>query len=763
VNLERRRRWCWAVCVWFCYGGIASASVPPHPSGAEIANALEHLSLDPAQTYHVRELELSRGGANLYLTEGILAFASPVCGRTIAAVFTTSGVEAGDAEIVLMPPQRNERASLASFAGTPNLDEHFTSALLLFSDNTAEELKAQMGEHLMRKASEQASELTVTADQLFRSASTEMEVPLVQALLGGKPPGQGFFYIAILGRNVGPFDILYQPDEFEPFTLGRFKSDDGNPRFELWTAFRPRQAPAYRAPAPAVRDYQIDATIHEDLRISAKASLHLIAPPESGRVLAFRLSDRLRVVSAALDGEAVEVLQRSGARTSAFGGENTFLLIADKPFIAGSQHSVQIQYEGSVIRKLADGRYAVDDRSAWYPFMPPTFARFDLTFHCPEQLRVVSTGERVSEKVENGERVVRRIATAPEHVAGFNLGEYRVVTDEHPPYHVECYADAAMQASQGGEDPLALLIRQTENILDYYTRQFGLLPIHHLAISPVPGYFGQGFPGLIYLSALSYLPEEQRPAALRGPRLDSFFSDLLLPHEVAHQWWGNIVTAGDYRTAWLIESLAEDSALQYLQSMKGPQAVDAVLERYREDLLEERNGRSIEAAGPIDFGVRLLNTAGFEAWERITYEKGAWILRMLRERLGDKGFDELRSALIQQYSEKTITNEEFRRLASSFVPRGQPDPSLSDFFDTWVYGTGIPTLRLRIAGRSRLLEVSGVDEDFSADIPLHCKSESGREQTHWVHASLGTNDLPPADATCELPSPSTFLYRLPNH
>src|SRR5579875_3704838 len=79
------------------------------------------------------------------------------------------------------------------------------------------------------------------------------------------------------------------------------------------------------------------------------------------------------------------------------------------------------------------------------------------------------------------------------------------------------------------------------------------------------------FPRAHLSSALSYLPEEQRPAALRGPRLDSFFSDLLLPHEVAHQWWGNIVTAGDYRTAWLIESLAEDSALQYLQSMKGPQ------------------------------------------------------------------------------------------------------------------------------------------------------------------------------------------------
>ena len=49
------------------------------------------------------------------------------------------------------------------------------------------------------------------------------------------------------------------------------------------------------------------------------------------------------------------------------------------------------------------------------------------------------------------------------------------------------------------------------NILDEYAKQWGPLPITNIAISPIPGTFGQGFPGLIYLSMLSYMRENERP------------------------------------------------------------------------------------------------------------------------------------------------------------------------------------------------------------------------------------------------------------
>jgi hypothetical protein len=749
------RRVCLICCLTAAAFALNAASVP---TGASVATALRQLSINSNETYHVRDLHLSRGGVSIYLTDGILSFATPVCGRRMAAVFTTSEVEAGDAEILLMPPRASERASLASFAKTPNLDEHFSSALFLFSDDTAQELLAQIGDSPIHKAPDQAAALGAGADQLFRSAAAELEVQIVHALLGGVKTSQGFFYAAFLGRTAGTFDFLYEPRDFEPVTLGRTILAGGHPEFQLWTAFRPPHAPPYREPAPAIAAYRLNTTIHDDLSMSVEAQLKLTVPPDSGRVLRFEMSDRLNVLSAAVDGKPVEVFQRPQVRTAVLSGEGAFLLIADGPFTPGSEHSVDIQYEGSVIRQMADGGYAVADRTTWYPFMTPTLATFDLTFRCPESLHFVSTGELVSDQVSDGERVVHRKTPVPEHIAGFNLGDYQVAVDEHGRYRVACYANAAMQGS-GGETPLAGLVERTENILDDYTRRWGPLPIHSIAISPVPGYFGQGFPGLIYLSAVSYVPLEKRPPAMRGPRQDSFFSDLLLPHEVSHQWWGNIVRSANYRTAWLIEAMAEDSALQYLQSTKDMDAVDAVLERYRSDLTSERNGKPVDSAGPLDFGLRLLNTAGLTEWETITYEKGAWVLHMLRGRLGNDGFHKLQLAMLAQYADKPITNEDFRRLASRFVPAGEDDPSLTDFFDAWVYGTGIPSLQMHGSGRSASLDLSGVDDEFTADVPLACKSKQGRSEMRWVRASSGANTLNlPVGESCALPAPATFLY-----
>ena len=168
-----------------------------------------------------------------------------------------------------------------------------------------------------------------------------------------------------------------------------------------------------------------------------------------------------------------------------------------------------------------------------------------------------------------------------------------------------------------------------------------------------------------------------------------------------------------------------------------------------------RSGKPIEAAGPVDFGPRLLDNNGFLAWHLIVYEKGAWILHMLRERLGEDAFIRMQVRLLQQFSSRPLANEDFRKLLSEFVPAGQPDQNLSVFFDAWVYGTGIPKMTLARGD----LKLSGVEDDFSVDVPLHCRSSAGKERIQWVRATSGSNplDLAPNSA-CELPPQNEFLY-----
>jgi hypothetical protein len=379
----------------------------------------------------------------------------------------------------------------------------------------------------------------------------------------------------------------------------------------------------------------------------------------------------------------------------------------------------------------------------------------------------------VSDEVVDGIRIVHRKTQVPERLAGFNLGAYSTVVEEHGQYRVECYANSAIAASlekqqasgksavaPGLNSALQNLPKETEGILDDYTQRWVQLPIHSIAVSPIPGYFGQGFPGLIYLSTVSYLREQDRPSQLRSARMDTFFSEMLLPHEVAHQWWGNIVNSADYRTDWLMEAMANYSALQFLERSKGTAAMHEVLDTYRDDLAKQENGKSVESAGPVDFGLRLQHTADLLAWHTIVYEKGTWILHMLRQRLGDDGFAKMQVRLLREFASKPISNEDFRKVASEFVPAGEPDKSLTLFFDTWVYGTGIPTLRPQRAGRNLKLNVSSVDEDFAADIALHCTSGAGKERVRWVRVSSGSNDLElsPAASACHLPSSNEFLY-----
>ena len=66
-------------------------------------------------------------------------------------------------------------------------------------------------------------------------------------------------------------------------------------------------------------------------------------------------------------------------------------------------------------------------------------------------------------------------------------------------------------------------------------------------------------------------------------------------------------------------------------------------------------------------------------WSTIIYEKGSWILHMLRRRLGDAAFLKLQQKILREYRDKPIGNDEFRMLASELVPRDEPDRSLSAF------------------------------------------------------------------------------------
>jgi aminopeptidase N len=199
------------------------------------------------------------------------------------------------------------------------------------------------------------------------------------------------------------------------------------------------------------------------------------------------------------------------------------------------------------------------------------------------------------------------------------------------------------------------------------------------------------------------------------------------------------VTSAGYRDDWLMEALATYSALLHLERRKGSKALDAVLAEYRKHLLEQDpSGATVESAGPITWGFRL-EARSPAAWRVITYEKGAWILHMLRQRMGLERFLKMLGELCRRYRYRAISTEQFRALAAEFLPEGSPDAKLESFFDHWVYGTGIPTLELKTSVRGKPPNVTltatviqtGVP-DVSFYVPVEIRAGGGRPIVRWV-------------------------------
>ena len=112
---------------------------------------------------------------------------------------------------------------------------------------------------------------------------------------------------------------------------------------------------------------------------------------------------------------------------------------------------------------------------------------------------------------------------------------------------------------------------------------------------------------------------------------------------------------------------------------------------------------------------------------------------MLRRRLGDDRFLKMLAELRRRYQFRVITTEEFRALATEFLPPHTPSDTMDAFFDNWVYATGIPKLKLQSSIKgfrvSGTVTQSGVDNDFSVEVPVEIQFAKGAPQTVWVRTS----------------------------
>jgi len=265
---------------------------------------------------------------------------------------------------------------------------------------------------------------------------------------------------------------------------------------------------------------------------------------------------------------------------------------------------------------------------------------------------------------------------------------------------------------QAGPDPSAAgaqLVSRAADTIESLAAILGPYPFSSLSLTQRPGADSQGWPGIIFLSSYVYLTAEQRAAAHVSPADNVLYGEVMLRHEIGHQWFGDQVSWATYHEQWLLEALANYMALMLLEK-RNPQDVQLMLQAYRQLLAtKSKDGLPNVEAGPVTLGVRLTSSKFPAGYEVITYGRGTWLLHMVREMFRDgsrtpnhpEGSDEaflgLLRTICERYRGKEITNADFEQAVEEILPKSlwfENHRSLDWFFDGWVNGTVLPRLEL---------------------------------------------------------------------
>jgi len=747
------------------------------PSPRELLSTLNNLQLDSLHVYTVTSkdrIEIRKGDAVLSFQDGKIAFFQPFQGRVTGFVFSGIG------HVLALPRDPVEKQQLARSLGAPVLDQQFLSAYIRFTDDTDQELLHEL----------QRAGLTSAPDDhfaaLWQTSLDRLNVSHSLRILIEKnsPSIPHFFHAGVDGAVTGPFDILLDPTHAEDFLMGQPRAVGNTTHYDMWASYLLPGSHPMPTTFDAIR-YRIDTVIHPDNSLDGSASIDFHALPGSQPYLSFQLSRALKVTEVSLEsGEPLPFFQNQGLTQQeiSFRGQDNLVVLLPKAPPPGSDITLRFRYNGNLIEDAGNGVLFVGARESWYPHFGDAseFAYYDLTFHWPKRLRLVATGNKSAEREEGDTRVATWTTDIPVTQTGFNLGEYATTSlasenrtiDVYANKQLEEYLRARLSRSEAPVEPaehplmsappgalglsavppspanfLKQLARQVDSAIRFYEIYSGPFPYRYLEVSQIPGAFGQGWPGLLYLSTFSFLPEEAQTRAGLSAKGRSFFSDVVPFHEVAHQWWGNVVGWSSYRDQWINESISEYLALLFADTQKpSDHILNSWLDQYRKRLVTKADieDRAPADIGPVIAGTRLSSSRSPDAYNVVVYAKGTWIIHMLRQMLRqpaakdpDARFTALLHTLVTKYARNALTTADLQReVEAVMTPRMDLEGghSMEWFFAEYVRGTGVPHYKVQFTShptekgfqiRGKILQ-SGVPDSFLAPVPIYGSTAIGR-------------------------------------
>ncbi len=388
----------------------------------------------------------------------------------------------------------------------------------------------------------------------------------------------------------------------------------------------------------------------------------------------------------------VERVFVNGKRASYFNSGRQVQIKLGAPLAAGQQAKVAIHYqcrpsrglyfwapdEGYPDRPLQAWTQGQDEDSrAWFPCLdaPAQKASSEVIATFPAQMTALSNGMLVSDEVKGRRRTTHYRLDFPHspYLVTLVVGEFEEVRQ----------AEDAIQLRylfpKGRKEDALRCVQRTPQMLRMFEEVTGeKYPYGSYAQVFVTEFIFGGMENTSAPTLTDSLLHDERA------HLD-FTAEPLIAHELAHQWFGDLLTCREWPHGWLNEGFASYGEVLWKQHGDGQDEADQHRRAELDAYLDEARGRY---ARPI---VARTFHQPVDLFDRHLYEKGALVLHELRRRLGDPLFFAALRHYVQKNRGRTVETVDLARAVEESTGH-----NFDRFFQQYVFSPGHPELQVEV-------------------------------------------------------------------
>ena len=326
----------------------------------------------------------------------------------------------------------------------------------------------------------------------------------------------------------------------------------------------------------------------------------------------------------------------------------------------------------------------------WFPCFDAPNEKFTSEVICrvPEKMTVLSNGKLVSEKpAENGLKAVHWSQTKPHvsYLISLVAGNFKKIEDQYKDIHLAFYTPVSQV------DYAQNSFAETKEMMAFFEEEIGVgYPWEKYYQVCVQDFMWGGMENtsISTLTDRTLFPKETENVRS---------SQGLVAHELAHQWFGDLVTCKDWSQIWLNEGFATYYAHLYNGHKDGK---DEFLYGLYNSASGFINRTVAEDSRPVVFRKYDQPT---ELFGYLVYPKGAWVLHMLRNELGADLFRKCIKTYLERHQFDTVVTHDLIAVVEELSGR-----SFDRFFDQWIFHPHHPELQVKYSWDSaqKLAKVS---------------------------------------------------------